>query len=242
MVLYAYATNERSARGIERHCRDDVAYRVITANVVPDHATIARFLCRHEQALADLFASVLRLCARAGLVGSGVVAIDGTKVLANANRDQNVDYERIAREILEEAKATDAAEDELYGEKRGDELPEELATPEGRRAWLKRELARGPASTAGSPHSRRSSASAKLAEDARSGHSWGSSPSAIRWRAPHWPRASTAGHAVCRTVSSGCAPAESSLRTPTRTGWRRRRWACSREAYSSRKSGATPIS
>jgi len=142
LVLYAYATNERSVRGIERHCRDDVAYRVISANVVPDHATIARFLCRHEQPLAGLFASVLRLCARAGLVESRVVAIDGTKMLANANRDQNVDYERIAREILEEAKAVDAAEDELYGDKRGDELPEELTTSEGRRAWLKRELAR----------------------------------------------------------------------------------------------------
>jgi hypothetical protein len=142
LVLYAYATNERSARGIERHCRDDVAYRVITASVVPDHATIARFLCRHEQPLGDLFASVLRLCARAGLVKSKVVAIDGTKMLANANRDQNVDYDRIAREILEQAKATDAAEDELYGDKRGDELPPELATPEGRRAWLKRKLAR----------------------------------------------------------------------------------------------------
>ena len=142
LVLYAYATNERSARGIERHCRDNVAYRVVTANVVPDHATIARFLVRHEQPLAELFASVLRLCDRAGLVESRVVAIDGTKMLANANRDQNVDYDRIAREILEEAKAVDAAEDELYGDKRGDELPEELATPEGRRAWLKRELAR----------------------------------------------------------------------------------------------------
>ena len=106
LVLYAYATNERSARGIERHCRDDVAYRVITANVVPDHATIARFLVRHEQRLADLFASVLRLCDRAGLVESRVVAIDGTKMLANANRDRNVDYDRIAREILEEAKAS----------------------------------------------------------------------------------------------------------------------------------------
>src|SRR5450755_1806005 len=79
LVLYAYATNERSARGIERHCRDDVAYRVITASVVPGHATIARFLVRHERPLAELFASVLRLCDRAGLVESKVVAIDGTK-------------------------------------------------------------------------------------------------------------------------------------------------------------------
>ena len=142
LALYAYSTNERSARVIERRCRDDLAYRVITANVIPDHATIAPFLVRHEQPLADLFASVLALCDRAGLVESRVVSIDGTKMLAIANRDQNVDYERIAREILEQAKATDAAEDELYGEKRGDELPEELSTAEGRREWLKRELAR----------------------------------------------------------------------------------------------------
>ena len=141
LVLYAYATKERSARGIERRCRQDVAYRVVTANVVPDHATIARFLCRHEAALAGLFASVLRLCAKAGLVDCGVVAIDGTKMHANASRDRNVDFDRVAREILEEAKATDAAEDELYGEARGDELPAELSTEAGRRAWLERELA-----------------------------------------------------------------------------------------------------
>jgi transposase len=142
LVLYAYATGERSSRRIERHCRDSVAYRVVTANVVPDHATIARFLCRHEERLAGLFASVLGLCAKAGLVESGVVAIDGTKILANANRDQNVDFDRIGREILEEAKATDEAEDEVHGEKRGDELPSELATEEGRREWLARELER----------------------------------------------------------------------------------------------------
>jgi hypothetical protein len=103
--LNAYATNERSARGIERRCPDDVAYRVITADAAPDHATIARFLVRHERPLADLFASVLRLCDRAGLVESRVVAIDATKMLANANRDRNVDCDRIAREILERAGA-----------------------------------------------------------------------------------------------------------------------------------------
>jgi transposase len=150
LVLYAYATKERSARGIERLCRQDVAYRVVTANVVPDHATIARFLCRHEAALAGLFASVLRLCAKAGLVESRVVAIDGTKMHANASRDRNIDFDRVAREILEEAKAIDAAEDELYGDKRGDELPPELATAEGRRAWLARELAADREQDAGS--------------------------------------------------------------------------------------------
>jgi len=110
---------------------------VITANRVPDHATIARFLVRHEAALAGLFGSVLRLCAKAGLVSTGVVAIDGTKLAANASRAANLDYERIAREIVAEAKATDEAEDERFGEARGDELPEELQTSEGRRRWLR---------------------------------------------------------------------------------------------------------
>jgi transposase len=140
LVLSAYATKERSSRGIECHCRQDVAYRVITANVVPDHATIAGFIKRHEGPLAELFASVLRLCARAGLVKSGVVAIDGTKVRANASRDANVDYDRIAREIIAEGRATDEAEDEQYGDARGDELLGELSTEAGRREWLAREL------------------------------------------------------------------------------------------------------
>ncbi|MGH2798044.1 MAG: transposase [Thermoleophilaceae bacterium] len=137
LLLYAYATKQRSAGAIERHCRQDIAYRVITANQVPDHATIARFVARHEAALGELFGSVLALCARAGLVSTGVVAIDGTKLAANASREANLDYERIAREIVAEAKATDEAEDELYGEARGDELPDELRTSEGRRRWLR---------------------------------------------------------------------------------------------------------
>jgi len=137
LLLYAYATKQRSARAIERHCREDIAYRVITANQVPDHATIARFVVRHEATLGELFGSVLGLCAKAGLVSTGVVAIDGTKLAANASREANLDYERIAREIVAEAKATDEAEDELYGEARGDELPEELQTSEGRRRWLR---------------------------------------------------------------------------------------------------------
>jgi hypothetical protein len=111
---------------------------------------------RHEAALAGLFGSVLALCARAGLVSTGVVAIDGTKLVANASREANLDYERIAREILAEAKATDEAEDELFGEARGDELPAQLQTREGRRRWFseaKRELESGqaasPSETAG---------------------------------------------------------------------------------------------
>jgi hypothetical protein len=127
----------RSARAIERACEENVAYRVIAAQAKPDHATIARFVERHERALAELFGAVLGLCAKAGLAKVGIVAIDGTKVAANASRDATRDYEQIAREILEEAQAVDATEDELYGEARGDELPPELASAQGRKKWLR---------------------------------------------------------------------------------------------------------
>ena len=72
------------SRGIERRCREDVAFRVITANRVPDHATIARFRARHEQALAATFTQVLVLCAQAGLVSVGLVALDGSLLAGNA--------------------------------------------------------------------------------------------------------------------------------------------------------------
>jgi transposase len=136
LLLYAYARGERSSRGIERRCVEDVAYRVIAASQAPDHATIARFRVRHEAALAELFTEVLSLCREAGLVKVGLIAIDGTKLHANASHHANLDYEQLAREILKEAARIDAAEDELYGEQRGDELPEQLRTSEGRRAAL----------------------------------------------------------------------------------------------------------
>ena len=137
LLLYAYAKGNRSSRGIERECREDVAYRVICANLAPDHSTIAEFRKRHEAALAELFSSVLSLCKEAGLVKVGVIAIDGTKIAANASLDANAGYERIVREILDEAEENDRIEDELYGDARGDELPEQLHTPEGRRAALR---------------------------------------------------------------------------------------------------------
>jgi transposase len=137
LLLYAYARGQRSSRGIERGCIEDVAYRVIAANRVPDHCTVARFRQRHEDALAGLFGEILGLCARAGLVQAEVVAVDGTKVHANASQHANRDYEQLAREILEEAAETDRLEDEKYGEKRGDELPPELSTAQGRRGWLR---------------------------------------------------------------------------------------------------------
>jgi len=137
LLLYSYAVGERSSRRIERRCVEDVATRVICANRAPDHTTIARFRQRHEDALADLFCDVLWLCAEAGLVRVGVIAVDGTKVHANASHHATRDYEQIAREILEHADAVDAEEDERFGDARGDELPEALSTPEGRQRWLR---------------------------------------------------------------------------------------------------------
>ncbi len=86
LLIYGYASAVRTSRGIERHCHDDVAFRVITANRAPDHATIARFVERHQQALADLFGEVLLLCADAGLATVGVIAVDGTKLHAKPRR------------------------------------------------------------------------------------------------------------------------------------------------------------
>jgi transposase len=137
LLLYAYARGNRSSRGIERACVEDVAYRVVAGNVAPDHSTIAEFRCRHERALGEVFSGVLGLCARAGLVSVGVVAIDGTKMSANASINANRDFGQIAREILEEAAEIDRREDELYGTERGDELPERLRTREGRRKALR---------------------------------------------------------------------------------------------------------
>ena len=151
LLLYAYARGIRSSRVIERACDEDVAFRVLAAQQQPDHATIARFVERHEHAIAGLFGEVLTLCARSGLAKVGVIAVDGTKVAANASRNENRDYEQLAREILEEVKAVDAAEDELYGDAFGDELPPEFATAQGRRGWLREAKQRLEAERAANP-------------------------------------------------------------------------------------------
>ncbi len=135
-LLYSYSVGNRSSRGIERACRVDVAYNVITAMEVPDHSTIAEFRRRHATALGELFVDVLRLCGEAGLVSVGVIAIDGTKIKANASRDRNRSYESIVGEILDQAEQTDRDEDEQHGPDRGDELPERFRSREGRRRAL----------------------------------------------------------------------------------------------------------
>jgi len=139
LLLYAYCMGERSSRRIERLCETDVAFRIVSANRKPDHATIARFRRRHLKDLEGLFTQILRLCAEAGLVKVGVVAIDGTKVKGNASLAANRTHEGLEKEIkkevgkmLSEAAAKDAEENRLYGAKRGDELPDELRTQKTR--------------------------------------------------------------------------------------------------------------
>ena len=144
LLLYAYARGIRSSRGIERACWEDVAFKVITGMRTPDHSTIAEFRRRHEVEIAGLFDEVLGLCREAGLVSVGVITIDGTKIKANASMDQNRSYSGLVKDILREAEETDRREDELYGDDRGDELPEPLRNPETRRQALadaKRRLA-----------------------------------------------------------------------------------------------------
>jgi transposase len=141
LLLYAYAIGERTSRRIERRCHEDIACRVICANRAPDHATIARFRVRHERALADLFTEVLVLAARAGVVSVGLVAVDGSLVAGNASPQATKTYAAIRAEVeqmLKDAAEADAADDERFGEARGDELPPELADPRSRRERLRR--------------------------------------------------------------------------------------------------------
>jgi transposase len=145
VLLYAYAIGVRSSRQIQRRCREDLAFRVLAGNQLPDHVTIARFRVRHQQALAGLLVQSLQLCAAAGLVRLGLVALDGTKMAANAADKANRTLAKVETEveqILREAAETDQAEDRQHGPARGDELPAALASPSGRLARLQQAKAR----------------------------------------------------------------------------------------------------
>jgi transposase len=130
VLLYAYCTGVRSSRQIERRCQEDIAFRVLAGNSTPDHVTIARFRVRHEQALAGLLVASLKLCAAAGMVRLGLVALDGTKVEANAAAAANRTHAHLeaqVAELLSQAADADRAEDRKHGAGRGDLLPRALA-------------------------------------------------------------------------------------------------------------------
>lgn len=138
VLFYAYVVGVPSSRKIERKLQEDVAFRFLAAGNQPDFRTVAEFRRRHLGALSKLFVQVLRLCQEAGLVKLGHVSLDSTKVKANASKHKAMSYERMVksevqlekeiRELLQNAQETDDEEDRQYGkDKRGDELPEELA-------------------------------------------------------------------------------------------------------------------
>jgi len=143
VLLYAYCVGVPSSRKIEKRLHEDIGFRVLAANNTPDFRTISDFRKEHLKALAGLFVQVLRLCQRAGLVKLGHVSLDGTKVKANASKHKAMSYGRMKKEeerlqaeveaLLRQAQEVDGEEDRRYGkDKRGDELPEELAFRESR--------------------------------------------------------------------------------------------------------------
>lgn len=143
LLLYGYCVGVRSSRRIEKATYDDVAFRYLAADQHPDHDTIANFRREHLEALAGLFTQALALCQQAGLVKLGVVALDGTKVQANASRLRSMKYTQMTAEqqrlqglvdeLLREAKQVDAAEDARFGQGRQEEaLPPKLARAQGR--------------------------------------------------------------------------------------------------------------
>jgi len=155
LLVYGYANGVVSSRKLERATYRDVAVRMLCADQHPDYRSIARFRARHLEALGELFVQALRLCSQARLVGLGTLALDGTKLRANASRHKAMSYERMGKAeaqleaeiaalranvaaLLEEAEAVDAEEDERYGpDRRGDELPEELQRREQRLARIR---------------------------------------------------------------------------------------------------------
>jgi hypothetical protein len=145
VLLYAYCLGVRSSRQIERRCQEDIAFRVLAANQIPDHVTIARFRARHEQALAGFLVESLKLCAAVGMVQVGTVALDGTKLAANASDKANRTHDKLeaeVAEILRQAAETDQREDRLFGDARGEELPPELASKADRLVRLRQAKAR----------------------------------------------------------------------------------------------------
>jgi transposase len=143
LLIYAYCMGKPSSRKIERASHEDVAYRMLAAGHHPDHDSLAEFRKRHLQALGGLFVQVLRLCQKAGLVKLGHVALDGTKIKANASKHKAMSYERMCKaekeleeevkRLMEQAERVDRAEDKEYGQgKGGEELPGELARRESR--------------------------------------------------------------------------------------------------------------
>jgi transposase len=182
VLLYAYAIGVRSSRQLERRCQEDIAFRVLAANQTPDHVTIARFRVRHEQALAGFLVESLKLCAAAGMVRVGTVALDGTKLAGNAADKANRTHDKLeaeVAEILRQAAEADQREDAQYGDARGDELPDALASKAGRLARLRQAKAQLEAEAA----ARRQRFAERVAASAAAAQAKGKPPPILKPRA-----------------------------------------------------------
>jgi transposase len=215
VLLYAYAIGVRSSRRIERRLTEDVAFRVLAANQAPDHVTIARFRVRHEHALAGFLVASLKLCAAAGMVRVGTVALDGTKLAGNAAEKANRTQQKLeaeVAEILRQAAALDQCEDREHGDARGDELPKALASKAGRLARLCQAKAQLEAEAAEREHRYQQ----RVAELAAAARAKGKQPRAHikpRRRARHpTPRRSPTSPIL---TAAWCTPARAACRATT---------------------------
>lgn len=146
ILVYGYATGVYSSRKLAKACEDVVVFRYLSANQFPDFRTINTFRKRHLENFQSLFVQILQLCMKAGLVSFGAMALDGTKIQANASKHKAMSYERmkeeekrllgLVRSLTEEAQAIDEQEEQALGDRRGDELPEALQTAQGRLAAI----------------------------------------------------------------------------------------------------------
>jgi transposase len=187
LLVYAYCTGKPSSRKIEKATYEEVPYRVLAANQHPDHDSLAAFRQQHLQALAGLFTQVLALCQQAGLVKLGHVALDGTKVLANASKHKAMSYGRMGEAerkleaevaaLLARAQQVDAAEDAQHGKgRRGDELPAELSRRESRLAKIREAKAALEAEARAEAAAAAAAAQAKLAARQRQAEVTGRKP------------------------------------------------------------------
>jgi transposase len=195
LLVYAYCTGKPSSRQIEKATYDEVPYRVLAANQHPDHDTLAAFRQQHLVALAALFLQVLALCQRAGLVTLGHVALDGTKVWANASKHKAMSYGRMGEAertleaevaaLLAQAQQVDAAEDAQYGTgRRGDELPAELTRRTTRLAKIREAKAALEAEARAEATQAAAAAQAKLAARQRQAETTGRKPKGRPPKAP----------------------------------------------------------
>ena len=231
LLLYAYCVGIVSSRKIERACYEDLAFRVLTGNQQPDHSRISEFRRRNLDALSDLFVQILRLCQKAGMVSLGHVALDGTKVQANASKHMAMSHERMLKAekqlekeinaLMRKAEILDAQEDRRYGKSnRGSDLPDELRRRQDRLARIRQARKEIEAETAAAAARQRH----EEAEEARSkaAAAQGSNASAAeqaelnRWRHRPSPSPGSSCRAPCprRDRSGWCCG----------TGWAATGW------------------